>query len=74
MKGKILELIQTWAHAFRNEPSYKAVEDTYHLLKMEGEWFFFAFITQNKLFFRFKAILPVSVHYKDVFRVVWKSL
>ncbi|XP_070187544.1 hepatocyte growth factor-regulated tyrosine kinase substrate-like isoform X4 [Littorina saxatilis] len=36
VKGKILELIQMWAHAFRNEPSYKAVEDTYHLLKMEG--------------------------------------
>lgn len=36
VKGKILELIQTWSHAFRNEPSYKAVEDTFHLLKMEG--------------------------------------
>ncbi|XP_076448857.1 hepatocyte growth factor-regulated tyrosine kinase substrate-like [Babylonia areolata] len=39
VKGKILELIQTWEHAFRNEPSYKAVEDTYHLLKMEGYQF-----------------------------------
>ncbi|KAL8588967.1 hypothetical protein ACOMHN_065749 [Nucella lapillus] len=39
VKGKILELIQTWAQAFRNEPSYKAVEDTYHLLKMEGYQF-----------------------------------
>ncbi|KAK7506624.1 hypothetical protein BaRGS_00002099 [Batillaria attramentaria] len=39
VKGKILELIQTWSHAFRNEPSYKAVEDTFHLLKMEDAMF-----------------------------------
>ncbi|XP_025078663.1 hepatocyte growth factor-regulated tyrosine kinase substrate-like [Pomacea canaliculata] len=39
VKGKILELIQTWSHAFRNEPSYRAVEDTFHLLKMEGHKF-----------------------------------
>ncbi|BFZ17707.1 hypothetical protein BsWGS_20747 [Bradybaena similaris] len=36
VKEKILELIQTWSHAFRNEPSYKAVEDTFHCLKVEG--------------------------------------
>ncbi|XP_013792297.2 hepatocyte growth factor-regulated tyrosine kinase substrate-like [Limulus polyphemus] len=36
VKNKILELIQTWAHAFRNEPSYRAVQDTVNLMKMEG--------------------------------------
>nr|XP_006814774.1 PREDICTED: hepatocyte growth factor-regulated tyrosine kinase substrate-like isoform X2 [Saccoglossus kowalevskii] len=36
VKNKILELIQAWAHAFRNEPNLKIVEDTYHLMKMEG--------------------------------------
>ncbi|XP_052830014.1 hepatocyte growth factor-regulated tyrosine kinase substrate isoform X5 [Octopus bimaculoides] len=39
VKEKILELIQVWSHAFRNEPSYKAVQDTYHLMKMEGYTF-----------------------------------
>lgn len=39
VKEKVLELIQTWSHAFRNEPSYKVVEDTFHLLKMEGHKF-----------------------------------
>ena len=38
VKEKILELIQTWSHAFRNEAKYKAVEDCFHLLKMEGMW------------------------------------
>ena len=37
MKPKILELIQVWSNAFRNEPSYKAVQDTYHLMKVEGK-------------------------------------
>lgn len=36
MKNKILELIQTWAHAFRNEPSYRAMQDTLNLMKVEG--------------------------------------
>ncbi|ESO94559.1 hypothetical protein LOTGIDRAFT_118151, partial [Lottia gigantea] len=36
VKGKILELVQAWAHAFRNEPNYKVVQDTFHLMKMEG--------------------------------------
>lgn len=39
VKEKILELIQVWSHAFRNEPSYKAVQDTFHLMKMEGYTF-----------------------------------
>ncbi|RUS79812.1 hypothetical protein EGW08_012411, partial [Elysia chlorotica] len=39
VREKVLELIQTWSHAFRNEPSYKAVEDTFHVLKMEGHKF-----------------------------------
>lgn len=36
VKNKILELIQVWSHAFRNEPSYKVVQDTYNLMKLEG--------------------------------------
>ena len=39
VKAKLLELIQTWSHAFRNEQSYKAVMDTFHQLKMEGHTF-----------------------------------
>lgn len=39
VKAKILELIQVWSHAFRNEPSYKVVQDTYNLMKMEGHSF-----------------------------------
>uniref|UniRef100_A0A2C9JRS2 Hepatocyte growth factor-regulated tyrosine kinase substrate n=1 Tax=Biomphalaria glabrata TaxID=6526 RepID=A0A2C9JRS2_BIOGL len=39
VKEKILELIQCWSHAFRNDPHYKVVEDTFHLLKMEGNKF-----------------------------------
>lgn len=30
-------LIQAWAHAFRNEPKYKVVQDTYQIMKVEGE-------------------------------------
>ncbi|RWS26954.1 Hepatocyte growth factor-regulated tyrosine kinase substrate-like protein, partial [Leptotrombidium deliense] len=36
VRDKLLELIQTWAHAFRNEPNYRAVQDTVNLMKMEG--------------------------------------
>lgn len=36
IKNRILELIQTWAHAFRNEPNYRAVQDIVSLMKMEG--------------------------------------
>lgn len=39
VKNKILELIQVWSHAFRNEPSYKVVQDTYNLMKLEGHTF-----------------------------------
>ncbi|XP_077980543.1 hepatocyte growth factor-regulated tyrosine kinase substrate-like isoform X2 [Glandiceps talaboti] len=39
VKNKILELIQTWTNAFRNEPNLKIVQDTYHLMKMEGYTF-----------------------------------
>lgn len=44
MKGKICELIQCWSHAFRNEPNYKVVQDTFNLMKMEGKvvWRFVA--------------------------------
>lgn len=37
VRNKILYLIQAWAHAFRNEPKYKVVQDTYQIMKVEGE-------------------------------------
>lgn len=37
VRSKILNLIQAWAHAFRNEPKYKVVQDTYQIMKVEGE-------------------------------------
>lgn len=36
MKAKVLELIQVWSHAFRNESSYKVVQETYNDMKREG--------------------------------------
>ncbi|XP_046959369.1 hepatocyte growth factor-regulated tyrosine kinase substrate isoform X1 [Vanessa cardui] len=36
LKTKILELIQAWAFAFRNNPKYRAVQDTVNILKAEG--------------------------------------
>ena len=38
VKPKMLELLQVWSHAFRNEVSYKVVQDTFNLLKVEGEF------------------------------------
>lgn len=37
VRNKILYLIQAWAHAFRNEPKYKVVQDTYQIMKVEGQ-------------------------------------
>lgn len=39
VRNKILYLIQAWSHAFRNEPKYKVVQDTYQILKVEGHTF-----------------------------------
>ncbi|KAJ3600844.1 hypothetical protein NHX12_031819 [Muraenolepis orangiensis] len=39
VRNKILYLIQAWAHAFRNEPRYKVVQDTYQIMKVEGHVF-----------------------------------
>ncbi|XP_076183145.1 hepatocyte growth factor regulated tyrosine kinase substrate isoform X2 [Ptiloglossa arizonensis] len=36
VKLKTLELIQAWAHAFRNSPKYRAVQDTLNIMKAEG--------------------------------------
>ncbi|VDP04911.1 unnamed protein product [Soboliphyme baturini] len=36
VKEKILELIQCWAHAFRDKPEYRLVKDTHTLMKLEG--------------------------------------
>ncbi|XP_041075825.1 hepatocyte growth factor-regulated tyrosine kinase substrate-like isoform X3 [Polyodon spathula] len=39
VRNKILYLIQAWSHAFRNEPKYKVVQDTYQIMKVEGHVF-----------------------------------
>ncbi|CDW54649.1 hepatocyte growth factor regulated tyrosine [Trichuris trichiura] len=39
VKDKILELIQCWAHAFRENPDYRIVKDTHNLMKLEGHVF-----------------------------------
>uniref|UniRef100_A0A4W3JYU3 Hepatocyte growth factor-regulated tyrosine kinase substrate n=1 Tax=Callorhinchus milii TaxID=7868 RepID=A0A4W3JYU3_CALMI len=39
VRTKILQLIQAWSHAFRNEPKYKVVQDTYQIMKVEGNVF-----------------------------------
>ncbi|XP_077022325.1 hepatocyte growth factor-regulated tyrosine kinase substrate isoform X2 [Tamandua tetradactyla] len=39
VRNKVLYLIQAWAHAFRNEPKYKVVQDTYQIMKVEGHVF-----------------------------------
>ena len=36
VKAKIVELIQVWSHAFRNEPSYRVVQDTFNDMIREG--------------------------------------
>ncbi|XP_022663251.1 hepatocyte growth factor-regulated tyrosine kinase substrate-like isoform X2 [Varroa destructor] len=33
VRDKVLELIQTWAHAFRKEPAYRAVQDTMTIMR-----------------------------------------
>ena len=35
-KEKTLGLIQAWSSAFRGDSKYKAVQDTYNLMKLEG--------------------------------------
>ena len=37
MKEQILSMIQTWSMAFRKEPKYKVVQDTFNLMRMEGK-------------------------------------
>ncbi len=39
IRDKILELIQTWAHAFRKIPSYRPVQDVTNIMKAEGAKF-----------------------------------
>lgn len=36
VKEQILSMIQTWSMAFRKEPKYKIVQDTFNLMRMEG--------------------------------------
>lgn len=51
VKAKILELIQCWSHAFRENSDYKAVTEAYNELKAEG----------NQLLYSTSIILLVSV-------------
>nr|CAG4643178.1 EOG090X05AE [Ilyocryptus agilis] len=39
LRNKVLELIQTWAFAFRNAPKYSIIPDTLNILKAEGYTF-----------------------------------
>lgn len=39
VKLKTLELIQAWAHAFRNCPKYRAIQDTLNIMRAEGHVF-----------------------------------
>ena len=39
MESKILELIQAWAHAFRKDPSFRIIQDTFNVMKAEGHQF-----------------------------------
>lgn len=36
VRDEVLKLIQAWAHAFRSDPSYRTVQDTVNLMKIEG--------------------------------------
>lgn len=36
LRTKVLEVIQVWGLAFRNQPSYQVVCQTYDTLRMEG--------------------------------------
>lgn len=39
VRAKMLELIQTWAFAFRSTPKYTSIKDTMNILKAEGHKF-----------------------------------
>lgn len=39
VREKLLELIQAWAHAFRKEPSFRIIQDTFNAMKAEGHQF-----------------------------------
>lgn len=39
VKSKILELLQAWGFAFRNDPKYRAVHDIVQIMKAEGHAF-----------------------------------
>jgi len=39
VREKVLELIQTWAHAFRDETSYRVIQETVDIMKAEGHKF-----------------------------------
>ncbi|XP_014242586.1 hepatocyte growth factor-regulated tyrosine kinase substrate isoform X2 [Cimex lectularius] len=47
--NKLLELLQTWAHVFRNSPKYRSVQDTVNILKADG--FKFPALKENDTMF-----------------------
>lgn len=36
MRNRVLEVIQCWAHGFRDKPQYRIAQDTVNLMKLEG--------------------------------------
>ncbi|GAU95728.1 hypothetical protein RvY_07301 [Ramazzottius varieornatus] len=36
VRNRVLEVIQCWAHGFRDKPQYRIVQDTVNLMKLEG--------------------------------------
>lgn len=36
VRNRILEIIQCWAHGFRDKPQYRIVQDTVNVMKMDG--------------------------------------
>uniref|UniRef100_A0A0K2V3S4 Hepatocyte growth factor-regulated tyrosine kinase substrate n=1 Tax=Lepeophtheirus salmonis TaxID=72036 RepID=A0A0K2V3S4_LEPSM len=49
MKGKLLEMIQTWGHAFSKSQKYRICTDTYNIMKAEG-WKFPPVVEADAMF------------------------
>jgi len=71
IKTKILELIQAWAHAFRNASSYRPVLDMCNLLKLEG--YKFPQFRESDAMFTLANVAPEWADVIAVIDVVWPS-
>eukprot|EP00096_Caligus_rogercresseyi_P005564 TRINITY_DN2137_c0_g1_i1.p1 TRINITY_DN2137_c0_g1~~TRINITY_DN2137_c0_g1_i1.p1 ORF type:complete len:708 (+),score=268.56 TRINITY_DN2137_c0_g1_i1:229-2352(+) len=49
MKGKLLEMIQTWGHAFAKSQKYRICTETYNIMKAEG-WKFPPVVEADAMF------------------------